>query len=524
MITQIRKSTHLSVGRDYAVWFRTTALIFIQCLLLWSTALASSVGNYFNLPSQYGIVKESFEATSTTQDAKPIIVHIQDAHCNYEAQKNMAQLLEYLVKEYSLRLIMVEGGSGNVSLSFLRSYTDEKARVEVADRYLRMGKISGEEYLDIVSDYDLDLYGIEDEALYDAHMSSFLKVDSIKKEGLSYLEDLSDIIKNLKQFIYSEELRQLEKKSSDYKDKVISLAEYCQYLEEAAGKKGLNLNDYPHLIAFSQTARLEKEIDFQQAETQRNAFIKDLAVLLDEQGVKELINMSQEFKSKRITSQEYYSFLKAAARQRLDLEQNYPYLNSYITYISISKDIDAEDLLEEVSSVENSIKQACFVNTEQRRLNEISKSLQILTRFLNLELTPEDYEYFKANRAKFLTASWIDFLTENSNTYNLPMQPSASNVIDRNLEQLEGFYQLGVEREKAFIKNVVNRVDESGQNLAVLITGGFHTPGVTQMLKDKGYSYIVVAPVITEKSDPNIYFSVLKGEKSHLEKAFEDIE
>lgn len=68
MITQITKT-------DYTDWVRTTALIFMQCLLLWSTASASLVGKSFNLPSQYGIVKESFEATDTTQNTNRMIIH-----------------------------------------------------------------------------------------------------------------------------------------------------------------------------------------------------------------------------------------------------------------------------------------------------------------------------------------------------------------------------------------------------------------------------------------------------------------
>ena len=503
-------------------WLVTIPLVFTLCLLSYSITLASLTGKSLNIPSQYGTIKESFDAQRTTQDTNRMIIHIQDAHCNYEAQKNMAQLLDYLVKTYNLKLIMVEGGSGNVSLSFLRNYADKKAREEVADKYLKEGKISGEEYLDIVSDYNLELYGIEDEALYDSHMDSFRKIDSIKEEGLRFLESLSNNLKQLKPLIYSEELMLLEKKKSGYEDKAITLAEYCQYLNGMASKKMLNLKDYPHLTAFSETASLEKETNFQQAEAERDAFIKDLAKLLDERGVQNLIIMTQGLKAKMITPEKYYSFLKATGEEKLDLKRNYPQLNAYIKYVTVSKDVNAAELLKEISAIEVKIKEALFTNTDQRRLAEISKSLQILTKVLNLELTPEDYAYFQANKSQFTTASWIDFLTQNCSKYNLALQPVSSKVIDENLAQLDGFYQLGVTREKAFIKNLVHKMDESGQKLAVLITGGFHTPGVTQMLKDKGYSYVVAAPVITQKSDSSVYFSVLRGEKKPLEEAINE--
>jgi hypothetical protein len=81
---------------------------------------------------------------------------------------------------------------------------------------------------------------------------------------------------------------------------------------------------------------------------------------------------------------------------------------------------------------------------------------------------------------------------------------------------------LGVAREEAFIKNIVAKLQESGEKIAVLITGGFHTPGITPLLKEMGYSYMVVAPVITQKSDSSIYFSVLRGEKDRLEEAINE--
>lgn len=507
------------MSKKFSATIALTLIIFVSFL---GAIEASKPGKDFNIPPQLGIVKESFQAGGTEQNAGRAIIHIQDAHCNYEAQKNMAGILEYLVKEQNLKLIMIEGGSGNVSLSFLRGYADEKARLEVADKYLKEGKISGEEYLDIISDYPLELYGIEDEALYDAHLSSFQQIDAIKDAALRDLEGLSRVVENLKPFIYSEDLRRLEDKQKKYAEKTLSLAQYCSFLKEIFQNKGLNLQDAPHLTAFVETARLEKEIDFAQAELERNNFIKDLANLLDENSVQELISQSQDFKAKKITSSEYYSFLKETGSQKLDLAQNYPQLYAYIEYLNISKDIDAAQLLKEVGLAEEKLKDASFTTPEQKRLAEISQAIQILTRILNLELTPEDYVYFKANKTNFLTASWIEFLTENCRRFNLSNEPAAAQTVDANLEQLDGFYQLGVAREKAFMDNLVNKMNDSGENLGVLITGGFHTPGVTQMLKEKGYSYVVVAPVITQKSDPNVYFSVLRGEKNHLAEAIKE--
>jgi hypothetical protein len=45
---------------------------------------------------------------------------------------------------------------------------------------------------------------------------------------------------------------------------------------------------------------------------------------------------------------------------------------------------------------------------------------------------------------------------------------------------------------------------------------------IEEMLKEKGYAYLVAAPVITQKSDSNIYFSVLKAKKNQPEEVSDE--
>ncbi len=471
-----------------------------------------------SIPSEYGNIKESSDSGFSALSKKTIVC-IQDAHCNYEAQKNMSKLLEHLVKENKLKLIMVEGGSGNVNLSFLRMYADKQTRERIADKYLQMGQISGEEYLDITSDYNLELYGVEDEWLYNEHMAVFEKVDSIKEKGLSELEPFSALINGLKPYIYPKEAVELEKKRADYDAKLISLTEYCQYLKEKAQAKNLGLENYPHLTAFSDTNLLEKDIDFKLVELERNLFIKDLAKLLDEAGIEELLKKSQDFKAGKIAPQEYYAFLQKSAEGKINIEENYPYLPSYFSYISLNKEIDAAILIKELNSIEDQLRTAYFSNDDQKRLSAIAKTAQIVTSLLNLELLPEDYAYFEANKPDFATASWVDFLGKNCRKYKLGVCPAPAKDIDDNLDNLGQFYRLGLEREKAFVDNMLNKINKSSDKVIALITGGFHTAGVTKMLKDMDYSYVVVAPVITQESNSNIYFSVLKGQKEQPDEA-----
>ncbi|MCK9594245.1 MAG: hypothetical protein PHH68_07210 [Candidatus Omnitrophica bacterium] len=503
-------------------WQKVGMLLTTQCLIILGVVFANPVIQGFTIPSQLGSVKEVFEAENSHLGAPKTIIQIQDAHCNYEAQKNLAGIIDYLVKEKKLRLIMVEGGSGDVSLSYLRGYTDKKAREEVAEKYLRMGKISGEEYLNIVSDYDLELYGIEDQGLYDANLKAFLDLEAYRKDGLADLENISAVIKTLKPHIYNAKILRFEQTKTDYQNKNISLTDYLDFLQEAFLKSYPSLKHYPHIRAFLESSRLEKELDFKLAENERNIFIKALAKMLDENGVKELIARTQDFKNGKITAQDYYTYLKDSSNNKIDIAQDYSQLSNYILYINTGKDIDTAQLLKEIGEMEEKTLGTLFFSDEQRRLNQIDKQVNTLADFLKLDLTPEEYAGFARNKSEFSTSSWIAFLTDSCNDYGIAMQPAASSVIDDHLDQLEEFYRVGMERESAFLRNVAQKMNSTEDNIAVLITGGFHTQGVSRLLKDNGYSYAVVTPAISKKSGSDIYYSVLRGDTEDAEYIEED--
>ena len=60
-----------------------------------------------DLPDSYGTIKSSFKG-----NREQIVLHIQDAHVNEEAQRNIANILRYFSEKYQLGLVNLEGASG----------------------------------------------------------------------------------------------------------------------------------------------------------------------------------------------------------------------------------------------------------------------------------------------------------------------------------------------------------------------------------------------------------------------------
>ena len=56
----------------------------------------------FTLPLELGIVKDSWSHAPDSNSPVTTVIHIQDAHCNYAAQKKIAEIIAYLGREYGV--------------------------------------------------------------------------------------------------------------------------------------------------------------------------------------------------------------------------------------------------------------------------------------------------------------------------------------------------------------------------------------------------------------------------------------
>ena len=90
-----------------------------------------------------------------------VVVHIQDAHCNYEAQSNINKMLDQLTKEAGIGIISVEGAEGIVDTTWFRAFPDAEIRKEVATYFMKKGEITGAEFFSITSDFKGTIFGAE---------------------------------------------------------------------------------------------------------------------------------------------------------------------------------------------------------------------------------------------------------------------------------------------------------------------------------------------------------------------------
>ncbi|MBI3318327.1 MAG: hypothetical protein HYZ90_04155 [Candidatus Omnitrophica bacterium] len=459
------------------------------------------------IPTQHGSIKQSYASR------EPLIIHIQDAHANYEAQKHLSGILEHLIRAHGLALVLVEGGSRNDSLSYMRSYAPLEKRKQVAEEFLKSGKISGENYLDLTTDYPFTVYGVEKPELYDQNMESFLNVEKVQPDALSAMRGFQEAVAKLKDRLYPQAVRELELRELEVEEGRVPLARHYQSLAEEAKKLKVSFQEKetPNLFKFLKASDLEGKINFKEVEAQRTRFLEALTQTLPKPEMDRLLKQSLELKSGLISPATFYGHLQTYFRQEQAAE--YPMLSQYVEYLGLFEAIDHAALFTEVEGVSERVKRAYFKNKDQEELALASKDVGVLNDLLELKLTPDSYNYYAAHKREFKPDKWADTLRALGAKQNPPLTFSlVPGPLNAAMPAMSSFYEVARERDVAMVENAVKRIEEFKVPAAVLIAGGFHTPAFERLFKERKVSYAVVAPKVGKvtAADTEKYHRVLK--------------
>jgi hypothetical protein len=461
------------------------------------------------VPADRGYVTDT--APAANPDA-PLLVHIQEAHTNYEGQKNLAAILEKLIEKHGLKLILVEGGTGDASLSYLRGYGSLQNRKEVAEKYLRLGILSGEEYLDMTSDEPLILWGVEKRDLYQQNVQAFMEVEPLQATARPLLDSLRETVEALKPAVADPALVELETKRRAFDQDTVGLADYAGFLYGAAQRRGVAVAEYRELGRFVEVHGIEQELQREAVQKEQQALLEQLSEKMSEDQVQRLIARAREMQAGTLKADVFYTALaKMAAAAQIDLSATHPQLARYIRYVTESARIAPDDLAEEMDRLAVRLREALTTTEDGRRLAAIDEQVDLVRKLVDLELSPEEHARFLALPAEGLCAGWDRELNGLLAGHGLPRRSfHGLSDLQAMLPAIQKFYDAANNRDQALVDNALAKVRESGERLAVLITGGFHAPRITALLKEKGAGVVVVAPKIEHPTDEALYHAVLK--------------
>ncbi|MFA6320397.1 MAG: 2-phospho-L-lactate transferase CofD family protein, partial [Candidatus Omnitrophota bacterium] len=469
--------------------------------------------NNIVIEKDHGIIKSKFSGNSNK-----LIINIQDAHCNYEAQTNIVNILEGLINNHGLSLISVEGADGIIDTAWFKAFPDEDVRKEVATYFMKKGEITGPEFLSITKNYPIKLFGAEDRESYIQNLNAFTSSYPLKAETEKYYNSIRNSLSRLKGLIYSADLKAMDAKSQDYESKKLQFNDYIRFLQDMAEKQKINVRNYENLFRITSVLTYEKKINFSITDRERAILIDELSKAVSKDELTDMVSKSIAFKTGAISSVEFYNHLKKLALQNdIDLAKKYPNLYNYIIYNSVYAKIDNEKLFDEIKTVESDIKEKLFTSDDQRTLDKLSRHIDILIGMANIKLLNGDFNYFETHREGFTHEAFTDFIKKQGEKYGLSYEVEPpTEAVAKSIPKLEEFYVIAMKRDKALVDNTIKAMEKDKLQVAVLVTGGFHSEGMSKLLEKRGVSYVVVCPSIT-KDVPTPYIQVLTNQRTPIE-------
>jgi hypothetical protein len=422
----------------------------------------------------------------------PLIIHLQDAHEVEEAQRNLAGLVGTLHANRGISLVGLEGAVGAFDLDPYRSSNSPDLTRGLADAFMKLGYLSGPEAAGIVANKTPTLWGIEDLPLYRDHLSAFQASEKVRAHVQIKVAALSAAADGARGKVYSAELRAIDDHRLAYLAHREPLGDYALALSQSF--KG-NHASFPNVGFLLESLKRERALDFKEVERERLHLVEGLVQRFSPASLDILVQESLNFRAGRLAYGVYLDHLRSLCRDSGIALDAYGPLNDYISYVLLAERIDANGLLQEMDDLEKTVLMSLAQTADQRRLVIARRDLSLLEKLILHSLTPAEWKTYQTERSGILDLQ--NTLTQ------LSGRPVSENVTitAETVAPFEMFCKCAMDRNSALVKNTLNKMRADKTPAAIFVAGGFHTDGVTQILRRENVSYAVVTPRMTKVPD-----------------------
>jgi hypothetical protein len=353
---------------------------------------------------------------------------------------------------------------------------------------LKLGYLTGPEVAGIVAVKPLTLWGVEDLALYADHVDAFQSSERRRPHVQRLVAELSSAAAELREKIYPIPLRSMDEHRLAFLAHRESLGDYVLTLSKAFNGRP---ETYPNTRILLNTLKRERALDFKEVERERLKLVEVLVQRLDPTTLNALVQASVAYRSGRLSYGDYHRFLRSLCRDtgvRLDA---YGQLNAYLSYVFLAEQIDAGTLLIEISELEGSVLESLATSEDQRQLVRVHRGLSLLKKLIAHGLTPSEWQLFEKERDTILGIPQT--LTRLSGR---PVGAEGT-LTAETVAPFESFCARALDRNNAMVKNLLDKMRLDQSTAAIFVAGGFHSEGVTQILRRENISYVVVTPKIS---------------------------
>jgi len=447
-----------------------------------------------------------------------------------EAQLHQEEILRHLQTQYGLNTIFVEGGLGDLMPELLHFFKDSQLNGKLMDKLTDAGLVGGvERFLSVRNAQRTTVepekkslsverrvlsapkaYGVEDAKLYRRELELFREVYDGKPMSDQFLGEMRQSLLAQSAASFNKELKTFFREWLFQKELQKNILSHLSFLQKYA-REALQLDltdareqyDWPMLVRFFKLKELEKwshEPRFTDHEEKKklkrwleeNAIVSKqapvLRLLLDsDRGPWPVVRGSRD-QDIRATLERFY-----AAASPLGFKfEDYPALSRSFGRRILSQELQIDELVLEMERLNGKILGVLAKTPEEKAGVAKYQKYLMLRKLFSLELTRGEYQQVLAQRA----------------TGNVQREKVASPALSVERCALR-FYEIAEQREQAIFKNMLAKMKETKQPNAVLITGGFHSEGLSEVMKQSGMSYVRIAPRISGKVDDSNYLRVM---------------
>ena len=312
----------------------------------------------------------------------------------------------------------------------------------------------------------ISLIGVEDEAAYEKNRALFLAHLEKVKEIDEKLQTYSSSLQEAQRSTWGSELLTFGSAFGKFRD-TPDLGKFFPVLLEVAETQGVDTSDLVQIGLVRDIMALEK------------LFQKERL----EQEVKHLM---REYKNTPWTLEELIRGGKIPA-EKLGF---YPEIKKMIRLFRLRDQISLRDLTTQIETLTSRILGKLVRTPEENALWDKTERLYLARRFLLLQASPEDVKAY--GNEKFLLESEL-------------AGAGLSEALSLSLD----FYEMVKKRDEIFFNRIVNDPALAGD--VAIVTGGFHTDGLSQRFRDAGISYITITPELGGASmNEKLYIARMK--------------
>jgi hypothetical protein len=384
----------------------------------------------------------------------------------------------------------------------------------VAEYFMDEGYLGGPEFAGITAKRMPLLWGVEDMNAYDVNVAA-VKDSALHRQAMDrFLQEAHRVMNVVKDRRLSGELLEFDRHLTTYHLGKEPLGDYVRYLLHSSP---LSTTHVPNLVLLRDALHWEGALDYKRIESERSHLLERMVRGLSKQSLDQLVARSARYRLGRTSYGDYYRFLRSLCTQSGINIDEYAQLRAYVRYVLLVERINRNDLLTELSTLERAVQEGLTVSVDEKRIVEAARNVALMDRLVRHAYTPADWAYQAAHSEEIRNVgATIVALAQQTGIPHTLSPPSADT-----LKPFEDFCLQALGRNGAMVQNLLNKMKTEKRATAVLVAGGFHTEGLTQLLRQQDISYAVVTPKINgELPDGHRSLDLMARDPAPLEKLF----